>query len=103
MDRAMYLTAMRDQNPKEFQRLSKSGEAEQLAVLKTREASRLFHALTSGMPRDSHGNLPLNVEREMQERVSAQMLEFPPETSEDRDQLNALAGDQPMVSPGKTL
>ena len=95
MERAQYLQAMRDQSPEEFRRLSQSGELERQATLKVRQASLLFKEITKDVPRDEHGNLPLNVEREAQERVNAEVLEFPPETREDEDQVNAVAGARP--------
>ena len=42
MDRAMYLQALREQDPEQFKRLCKSGELEQFVLGKMREAAQIF-------------------------------------------------------------
>jgi hypothetical protein len=98
MDRAMFLQALRDQEPEQYKRLSKSGELDQYVTLKLREAARLFDELATGMPRDARGDLPLHLQRETEEYLRAEMLQFMSETSTEQDELNALSSPTPIIS-----
>jgi hypothetical protein len=99
--RSMYLLAMRDQAPEQFKELAASNQLEQMATLKVREAKRLMQQLTQGLPRDKAGNLPMNLEREAEEQVRAQLLDFPQnqQTTDSQDEMRYLFGGRPLVSP----
>jgi hypothetical protein len=103
--RARYLQAMREQAPTLFKRLSKDGQLEQHAALKSREAEQMFRDLTKDAPRDKHGRLSLQDEREAEEQVRAALLSFPEEeTSPEQDERDyLLVGDRPLLPPERKL
>jgi len=99
MDRAQYLQAMRDQAPKEFNRLAKAGQLDNQANLKVREANRMLQELLKDAPKDSRNQPTDQARREAEEYVRAEILSFP---AGQEDEENALLGDRPIVSPERT-
>jgi hypothetical protein len=96
-----YLQALRDKDPEQFKLLAETGQLEQLATLKAREVRKLLDQLTRHAPRDGAGRIPMNLEREAEEYVRAQLLDFPQnqQTSDDQDEMDYLFGGRPLVSP----
>ena len=100
--KTMYLQALRDQNPEEFKRLSKSGQLMQVALMKAKEASALLAQLTKDIPEND-----LNQRRMVEEvvrAVRAQLLDFPQnqETTDSEDEMRYLFGEGPLLSPDGT-
>ena len=102
--RAQYLQAMREQAPSLFKRLSKSGQLERQASLKSAEAERMFRDLTEDAPKDESGQPSLQARREAEEQVRAQLLNFRNnETSDEQDERDyLLIGDRPLLSPERS-
>ena len=85
-----YLQAMRDQAPKMFNRLRRTGALNSHVKQKLEEASRLFDDLTADAPKLPNG-LPENPHRrEAEEQVFATLIEFPSEQPEPSDPLGKL-------------
>jgi hypothetical protein len=99
--RAQYLQAMRDQDPAEFKRLSRNGMLEQQSRAVAKLASQMKEELLKDAPRDKHGQVSLQAEREAEEMVRADMLAFPASrTTAQEDEQEALQSDHPLTSPG---
>jgi hypothetical protein len=97
--KAQYLEAMRQQAPKMFRRLTRSGELMTDTDRVSREAERMFRILTKDQPQP----LSLQARREAEEQVRAEILSFPSEdTTMQQDEMNALRGDRPILSPERT-
>ena len=78
-----YLLAMREQDPKGFMELLRSGKLEQHLQAKTQEAYRMKADLLANKPKNEWGNYDLADEREAEELVRHQLIEFP---TPERDQ-----------------
>lgn len=100
--RYQYMQAMRDQAPAMFKSLSRSGQLESQAAQVSRQAERLVRQLLKEAPKDKDGHPSLQATREAEERVRAQLLEFPSETTDEEDEMAALLGTRPLVSSAKT-
>ena len=72
-----YLLAMREQAPKMFMELRRSGKMNQFLQDKGEEANRLLAELLANKPKDKYGLYSLVDEREAEEIVGAQLIEFP--------------------------
>lgn len=73
-----YLLAMRDQAPKMFMELRRSGQLEMALQEKSREAHQLLDLLLEKRPNQNEPP-SLQQEREAEEQVFSQLIEFPPE------------------------
>ena len=75
-----YMRAMRERAPKMFVELCRSGRLDEHVQEKSQEAHELLHHLLASEPKGVDG-LPKDVqaERLAEERVLAQMLDFPAE------------------------
>jgi hypothetical protein len=91
-----YLMAMRQQTPRMFMELRRSGKLDQHLQEKSVEAHSLLRELLANKPRDSHGWPAPADEREAEEIVRAQLLEFPPEGKPERPEP---PDDLPHVPP----
>ncbi len=84
-----YLLAMREQAPKMFNQLRRTGALNAHVKQKLEEASRLFDDLTADAPKLSNG-LPENPYRSRAEsQVFETLIEFPSEKPESSDPLIA--------------
>jgi len=72
-----YLFSMREQAPKMFMELRRSGKLDQHLQEKSEEAHRLLEELLKGKPKDSHGLYDPADKREAEEIVRHQLIEFP--------------------------
>jgi len=99
--RAQYLQAMRHQAPALFKRLTKNGQLENQAALKSKEAERMFRDLTKDGPKDKSGQPTLQARREAEEQLRASLLSSPQdETSLEQDERDyLLVGDRPLLPP----
>lgn len=86
-----YLRAMREQAPKMFNRLRRTGALSKHVQDKSKEAHELFNQLTEGAPKLPNGLPEQPFRREAEEQVLAQLIEFPPETPEPPDPLTHAA------------
>ena len=87
--KSLYVNALRDQNPKEFQRLRRLGQLEQHLEEKSLAASALYRDLVAGAPRDPGGAVKQPWRREAEEQMLSQMLEFQPESARRGDRLGS--------------
>lgn len=90
--RVPYVTAMRQQAPKMFNRLARSGELEAHLNEKCQEAAQMFADLTKDAPKEP-GGYPREPEAtEAAEQVLAVLIEFPEneQTSRQTDERNAM-------------
>lgn len=88
--RFQFLTAMREQNPKLFRRLSRSGELDRFVEMKSGEAAKLFQELTKHAPKEPGGYPQQPWAREAEEHVKALLFEFPDDqTGAEQDENNA--------------
>lgn len=89
-----YMQAMRQQAPKMFNRLSRSGELEAYVNEKAVEASKLFHELTANAPKEAGGYPKEPEASEAIEQVMAVMLDFPKheQTTRQMDERDAMNG-----------
>jgi hypothetical protein len=75
-----YLLAMREQAPKMFNELRRSGQMDAHLQAKTEEAYRMLDELMEGIPRSKDGCvLDLARQREAEEIVRATLIEFTPD------------------------
>ncbi len=82
-----YLLAMRDQAPKMFNRLRRTGAMDSHLQEKSEEAHRLFDYLTENSPKEKNGLPEQPYLREAEEQVFAALIEFPSEGPEPSDPL----------------
>lgn len=97
--RVPYVTAMRQQAPKMFNRLTRSGELEAHLNAKCQEASQMFADLTKDAPKET-GGYPREPEAtEAAEQVRAVLIEFPEneQTTRQTDERNAML-NRPQVA-----
>ena len=74
-----YLRAMRDQAPKMFNRLRRTGALNAHVAKKSMEAQRMFDELTEHAPKLPSGYpRQMEVAREAEQAVLATLIEFPP-------------------------
>lgn len=74
-----YLQAMRDQAPKMFNRLRRTGALNAHLKQKSQEAQRLFSDLTKDVPKLPSGYPQDPEAREAEQLVFATLIEFPSE------------------------
>jgi len=86
-----YLQAMREQAPKMFNRLRRTGALNAHVEQKLTEASQLFDDLTADAPKLPSGLPEQPHLREAEEQVFATLIEFPSESPEPSDPLSKLA------------
>ena len=82
-----YLEAMRQQAPKMFNRLRRTGALEAFAKKKAIEASQMYRTLTADAPRDAAGLVKQPQHREAEEIVRALLIEFPPDDETEQESL----------------
>ncbi len=87
-----YLLAMREQVPKMFNQLRRTGALNAHVKQKLEEASRLFDDLTADAPKLPNGLPELPYRREAEEQVFATLIEVPSEQPEPSDPLGKLPG-----------
>jgi hypothetical protein len=92
-----YMQAMRQQAPKLFNRLSRSGGLEAFVNEKAQEASKLFHELTANAPKEAGGYPKEPEASEAIEQVMAVMLDFP------KDEQTTRQVDERAAMNGKPL
>ena len=91
-----FLVMMQEHNRKLYRRLRDSGELDGFVEMKAREASEMYHAMLREGPQPP----TLAMEREAQERVHAEMFQFPDDTtSVEHDEAKTLFGD---IAPDDT-
>lgn len=99
--RFQFLMAMREQNPKLFRRLSRSGELDRFVEMKSSEAAKLFQELTKDAPKEPGGYPQQPWAREAEEHVKALLFEFSDDqTGPEQDENNAFNGLLPPQSQG---
>ncbi len=82
-----YLLAMREQAPKMFNRLRRTGAMDAHLQQKSEEAHRMFDELTADAPKLPSGHPREPWAREAEEQVFATLIEFPSERPEASDPL----------------
>ncbi len=81
-----YLLAMREQAPRMFNRLNRTGALMAHVSAKAKEANVLFEELAAKMPKLPNGVLESPSDRQqVTELVYATMIEFPPDDPESQD------------------
>jgi hypothetical protein len=81
--KGLYLQAMREQAPKMFNQLRRTGALDKHVQEKAAEARRLFEDLTANAPKLPNGLPELPYRREAEEQVFATLVEFPSEETSD--------------------
>ena len=89
-----YLFAMREQDPQMFMELRRSGKLEEFLQQKGHEALSLKGQFLANAPKDAQGRYSPAAEREAEERVRAQLIEFP---IPEKDQRPEPPDDLPIV------
>ena len=82
-----YLLAMREQAPKMFNQLRRTGAMDAHLQEKSKEAHKLFDYLTANAPKLESGLPKQPYLREAEEQVFATLIEFPSEGPEPSDPL----------------
>lgn len=95
--RLPYMQAMREQAPQMFKDLCRTGELDRFVALKARQASQLFQDLTKAAPKEPDGYPRQPFAREAEEQVRSQLIQFPSEASQQRDEVNALLSRRPLT------
>lgn len=72
-----YLLAMREQDPKMFMDLRRSGELEAHVQQKAEEASQMLKGLLANVPKSEHGNAGVSDQQAAEEQVLATLIDFP--------------------------
>ena len=85
-----YLQALRDQAPKLFNRLRRTGALNAHLEQKSKDAHRLFDDLTADAPKLPNGLPEQPHRREAEHQVLATLIEFPSEAPEPSDPLAKL-------------
>lgn len=80
-----YAQAMRQQAPKMFNQLCRSGQFEAHLQAKSHEAHAMLKEILAQAPLDKYGKPTMQAEREAEEQVFAAMLDFPPEQKQLRE------------------
>ena len=96
-----YLNAMRDQAPKMFNELRRTGALDAFVQEKGEEAMRLRADLLANEPKDPNG-LAKNIaaQRLAEEIVFKQLIEFPPDDEpDDEPEIESLGEDGPLTAP----
>lgn len=96
-----YLNAMRDQAPKMFNELRRTGAMDVHLQKKGEEAMRLRDELLANEPKGPSG-LPKNLtaQRLAEEIVFKQLIEFPPDDEpDDEAEIESLGEDGPLTAP----
>jgi hypothetical protein len=75
-----YLLAMREQAPKMFNEMRKTGALDAHLTAKAKEAAAMFQQISAGEPTHPNGLLKDDQRRrEIEEQVRGTLIEFPPE------------------------
>ena len=94
----IYVMAMRNQAPRMFRSLVKSGKIDQFLQAKSEEAHELLRQVLGQRPKDAHGEVGEADRRECEEVVRATLVEFP---TEGKDQTPEPPDDLPRSpNPG---
>jgi hypothetical protein len=95
--RLPYVEAMREQAPRMFNELQRSGQMGAHLEEKGKEAARLYSTLTRGRPREPGGAVAQPYRREAEEQVLSLHIDFPqrPDTSPQQDENKALFDETP--------
>jgi len=96
-----YLNAMRDQAPKMFNELRRTGAMDAHLQMKGEEAMRLRDELLANEPKLPSG-LAKNIaaQRLAEEIVFNQLIEFPPDDEpDDEPEIESLGEDGPLTAP----
>jgi len=92
-----YLLAMREQAPKMFIRLRRTGALKAHVSKVGQEARRMYAELAKDKPKLPNGLVEgASVRQQIEERVFAALIEFPPDDAESQDE--TIPGDQARVS-----
>lgn len=83
-----YLFAMREQAPKMFNRLRRTGAMDAHLQEKSTEAHRMLEELTADAPKHPNGLTKEPWLREAEEQVFATLIEFPSDNPEPSDPLS---------------
>lgn len=75
--KTMYALAMRDQDPRGFNQLVRSGKMEEFLAAREQEAGRLLKQLLGPAEKGPDGKPTMAAQREAEEHVRAVMLDFP--------------------------
>jgi hypothetical protein len=98
-----YLFAMREQDPKMFMELRRSGKLDAHLQEKSEEAHRLLEELLASKPKNKWGNYSPADEREAEELVRSQLIEFPtPEKDQRPEPPDDLPTDRTQASRDRT-
>lgn len=93
-----YQLAMREQAPKMFNRLRRTGALDAHVSKVAAEARRMYAELAKDKPKLPNGLVKSASDRQqIEERVFAALIEFPPDDAESQDE--TIPGDQAPVSP----
>ena len=99
-----YLQAMRDQAPKMFMDLRRSGKLDQFVQEKSMQAHQMLDEILRSQTRDKNSPPTMQQEREAEEQVRALMIEFPPpEVSETPEPPDDLPKGPMQMSRAKTM
>ena len=79
-----YLPAMREQAPKMFMELRRAGKLDEFLHQREVEAAEMLKGLLANKPKNKWGNYSLADEREAEEIVRAQLIEFPIQEMDQR-------------------
>ena len=95
-----YVLAMREQAPKMFMRLRRTGGLEAFLQKKAEEAGRMYRQLTANAPKGPTGLVEQPYMREAEEQVFAALIEFPPDDEpDDEPEIESLGEDGPLIEP----
>ncbi len=84
-----YLLAMREQAPKMFSRLRRTGALDAFAAKKAVEARRMYDELAKAKPKLPNGLVESASDRQqIEEQVFAALIEFPPDNADSLDEMN---------------
>jgi hypothetical protein len=87
-----FLVTMQQQNRELYRRLRDSGELDRFVEMKAREAAEMYQAILQEGPQPP--TLPMK--REAEERVQAEMFQFPDDmATAEQDEAKALFDDIP--------
>ena len=84
-----YLLAMREQAPKMFNQLRRTGALDAHVAEKGAEARRMYDEMAKDKPKLPNGLVEgASARREIEEQVFAALIEFPPDNAESLDEMH---------------
>lgn len=98
--KGLYLFGMRDQAPKMFMELRRSGKLDQFLQEKTTEAHKMLDEILARSEKDEDGEPTMRARREAEEIVRATLIAFA--STDDPPGQGALRVDPPKIAPGET-